>query len=181
MNKFLNFSFIIVLFSFLAGCDVYTDGFDTSSVNANECLQSGGICEEEGAAPSYALALDIRGPSTIRPMTVTPNCNLDNDKYCFDISGSCNVNKQPISVISVKNVIDTTNGSEVGFSVRNGPVKCERGKFWIQLALDKVPCRVQRATIEMIAKDTTGAIYTNPTRAVQEIDMLAEFDDNCGS
>ncbi len=172
-------SFLYILISlFFLGCDVYEDGFDTSSVNIDECAESGGICQETGVNAS-GLELYIEGVNPIQPLAASPNCDGDNTKYCFDISGKCNAGGRPISKIEVTQLLQISNQRNRAFTVRNEPIKCERGRFYLQLEVNRIPCTRYRATLELTSESTTGEVFNNAARAVKQIDVFAPNDPSC--
>ncbi len=160
------------LLALLSGCTIDQAGtVDPSSVNADECAESGGeFCSIDGS--SVALELIIKTTSPVTPKSIEGDCNGDAlsplNEFCFDVSGDCNE-----AGLDLAAIVATADISGAVETVNLG--SCKRGRFHVQLRLILNPVDrgiLHKVDLELVGKKADGTEVRQPAKAKKTIHIL---------
>lgn len=181
----------------LASCTIDEAGIETSTIDADECEASGGeFCSIDGS--SISLELIINTTKDMTSDSANSNCNgntdrdadgilgdidengndgddVDEDIFCFDISGDCNE-----AGLDLAAIVATTSISGSAESANLG--SCKRGKFHVQLRLKletALRCLSHQVEIELIGKKADGTEVRQPARAKKTIFVKVQDHPDC--
>lgn len=179
--------FYIFILTSITSCTVSEEGIQTSQINADECEKSGGeFCSVEGTAVDLELIIKTVPP--IRSASASGDCNgnanrttngdkptVDNNIYCFDVSGDCNEGGLDTAAVVAKTSLD-------GLVSSNNLGSCKRGRFHVQLRVQLSPtniCRQHTLELELVGKKLDGTEVRQPAKAKKRIIFQADNNENC--
>lgn len=163
MKLFLKF-FSLAFLVFLAGCDVYDEGFDISQA-IDKCEQAGGNCVDPTGANLLALSFSNSGRNTLKNSNYcSPNC-------VFDVSGLCNEADFAQHYLEFR--VHNVNSNTTYTNLTRVPGACKRGKFRIQVPVH-AGCVLQSQvlTVEIVGLDLEGNEHRNPLAARRSVEVL---------